>query len=90
MYRWRELLHLDHDAAVLGRGVEDVLGVAVGHGLDVAAVGAKLLEESLDGVHTLLGELLVALGGAGLLVGGAGEQKFGGVVHGAVRERRSR
>ena len=86
MVQGSELLHLDHDAAVLGRGVEDVLGVAVGHGLDVVAVGAELLEERLDSVDTLLGELLVALGGTRLLVGGTGEQELGGVVHDVVRE----
>ena len=64
---WGDLLHLDHDAAVLGRGVEDVVGVAVGHGLDVVGVDTELAEESLDGVDALLGELLVAGVGAGLL-----------------------
>ena len=78
-----ELLHLDDDAAVLGRGVEDVVAIAVGDGLDVAGSGTELVdEEVLHGLATLLGELLVDAGGTGLLVGGASQHESGvGIDH---------
>ena len=82
-----ELLHLDDDAAVLGRGVEDVLGVTVGNGLDVGSGSTELVdEEVLHGLDALLGELLVATGGTGLLVGGTGEEELGVSIHNVAGE----
>ena len=80
------LLDLDGDHAVLGSGVERLYGSTVSSALDVFLRGTSLLEEVYHGLDALLGEGLIDLGGAGLLVGVAVDGQLGVGVDQVVGE----
>ena len=82
----KNLLDLHSNHAVLGSAVEQLDGSTVSNALDVGLVGISLLEEIHNGLYTLLGELLVALGGTGLLVGVTVDQELGVTVNYVVCE----
>ena len=82
----RNLLNLDSNNAVLGSTVEELKICTVTSALDVGLVGTSGLEKINNGLCTLLGQLLVALGGTGLLVGVAVNCELGVTVNNVLGE----
>ena len=86
LVRKLNLLNLDRNNAVLLSTVEELNICTVTSALDVGLVGTCGLEEIHNGLCTLLGELLVALGGTGLLVGVAVDSELGVTVNNVLGE----
>ena len=80
------LLDLDGNNPVLSCAVEELYGSTVSCALDVCLVGTCLGEEVNDSLNTLLGELLVALCGTGLLVSITIDNELGVTVDNVVGE----
>ena len=81
-----DLLNLDGNNAVLFSTVEELHGGTVTGGLDVLFLGTGLHEKVNNCLGTLLGQVLVALGGTGLFVGVTVDGQLGVFIHDVAGE----